>query len=79
MVDYFVEKAAMDLNKKVPTIPKQIYTLLSNYNFPGNIRELGGLIYNAISLHVTGVLSLETIKQKIFSDGIKENEIPWKR
>lgn len=74
LVDFFVEKAAMDLNKKVPTIPKQIYTLLSNYNFPGNVRELGGLIYNAISMHTAGVLSLETIKQKIFSDGIMENE-----
>ena len=74
LVEFFVEKAAAELGKKLPVIPKQLYPLLTNYEFPGNIRELGGLIYNAVSLHVSGVLSLETIKQKIFNDGIKEAE-----
>lgn len=74
LVDFFVNQAAQELNKKPPTIPKQLYTLLSNYNFPGNVRELGGLIYNALSMHIAGILSLEPIKQKIFSEGTNENE-----
>lgn len=74
LVDFFISKAASELGKKPPALPKQIYTLLSNYNFPGNIRELGGLIYNAVSLHIAGTLSLDTIKQKIFSGGILESE-----
>lgn len=74
LVDFFIKKAVKELNKKAPAVPKQIYTLLSNYNYPGNIRELGGLIYNAVGLHVAGMLSLETIKSKIFTEGIEEKE-----
>jgi DNA-binding NtrC family response regulator len=38
---------------------------LSNYSFPGNVRELEGIIYDAISVHQRGVLSLETIRKRL--------------
>ncbi|MCF8305447.1 MAG: sigma-54 dependent transcriptional regulator [Ignavibacteriales bacterium] len=66
LIDLFLEKAARSLGKPVPTAPKQIHTLLSNYNFPGNIRELEGIIFDAVSRHRTGILSLESIRNKIF-------------
>jgi len=67
LINHFLEKAANQLNKKKPTPPKELYTLLSNYNFPGNIRELEGIIYDAVSIHSGGVMSLEPIKEKIFT------------
>ena len=36
---HFIEKAANDLGKKVPTIPPELSTLLKTYHFPGNVRE----------------------------------------
>ncbi|AFN75442.1 two component, sigma54 specific, transcriptional regulator, Fis family [Melioribacter roseus P3M-2] len=72
LIDHFLEKAAEKLNKKKPTPPKELYTLLSNYNFPGNIRELEGLIYDAVSIHRFGVLSLDSIRNKIFPDMKKD-------
>ncbi|MFZ6031767.1 MAG: sigma-54-dependent transcriptional regulator [Melioribacter sp.] len=72
LTDYFLEKAAEKLNKKKPTPPKELYTLLANYHFPGNIRELEGLIYDAVSIHRFGVLSLDSIRNKIFADMKKE-------
>jgi DNA-binding NtrC family response regulator len=65
LIDQFITKASITLNKKRPTPPKELYTLLNNYQFPGNVRELEGMIFDAISLHTSGVLSLESIRAKI--------------
>ncbi len=66
LINHFLEKAAKQLNKKKPTPPKELFSLLSNYNFPGNIRELEGIIFDAVSVHRSGILSLEPIREKIF-------------
>ncbi|MFA5833181.1 MAG: sigma-54 dependent transcriptional regulator [Bacteroidota bacterium] len=65
LIDHFLAKAAASLNKKKPTPPKELYTLLNNYSFPGNVRELEGLIFDAVSLHSSGVLSLDSIRNTI--------------
>ena len=76
LIDHFITKAAELLNKKRPAVPKELYTILSNYSFPGNIRELEGMIFDAISLHSSGILSLELIRNKIFEfNEIKNNHV----
>ena len=65
LIDHFIAKAALHLNKKRPTAPKELYTLLANYDFPGNIRELEGMVFDAMSVHRSGLLSLESIRKKI--------------
>ncbi len=76
LIDHFITKAAELLNKKRPAVPKELYTILSNYSFPGNIRELEGMIFDAISLHSSGILSLELIRSKIFEfNEIKNNNV----
>ena len=65
LIDHFLSKSVTQLGKKRPTVPKELYTLLSNYPFPGNIRELEGMIFDAVSFHKSGILSLELIRQKI--------------
>ncbi len=67
LIDHFLDKAAEQLNKKKPTPPRELYTLLSNYSFPGNIREMEGIMFNAVSMHKSGVMSLEIIKDKLFT------------
>jgi DNA-binding NtrC family response regulator len=66
LINHFIEKASAQLNKKKPTPPKELYALLGSHSFPGNIRELEGIIFDAVSTHRSGVLSLESIKNKIF-------------
>ncbi len=68
LIDHFLTQAAAELGKKRPTVPREIYPLLSNYAFPGNVRELQGLIFDAVGIHTTGVLSLESLRRKIASD-----------
>ncbi len=68
LVDHFLSEAARELKKKKPTPPRELYTLLKTYHFPGNIRELRGMIFDAVSTHSSGVLSLETLKNKILGN-----------
>jgi two-component system, NtrC family, nitrogen regulation response regulator GlnG len=65
LADHFVSRAAETLGKKRPTVPKELFPLLTNYPFPGNVRELEGMIFDAVSLHSHGVLSLESIRKRI--------------
>ncbi len=65
LADHFIVRAAETLGKKRPTAPRELYPLLSNYPFPGNVRELEGVLYDAISVHQRGVLSLEAIRKRL--------------
>jgi DNA-binding NtrC family response regulator len=65
LAEHFLEQASKTLGKKKVTPPRELFTLLSAYHFPGNIRELEGMIFDAVSQHKSGVLSLESFKEKI--------------
>ena len=58
LLPHFLEKASRELGKKMPTPPKELYTLLCTYHFPGNIRELQSMVYDAVGKHVSGKLSM---------------------
>ncbi len=64
LTEHFLERAAIALGKKKPTPPRELFTLLENYHFPGNIRELEGMIFDAVSQHKSGVLSMESLRAK---------------
>jgi DNA-binding NtrC family response regulator len=65
LLDHFLGKAAETMKKDKPTPPRELVALLRNYNFPGNIRELEGMVFNAVSTHRSGILSLDTFKKAI--------------
>ena len=73
LVGHFLEKAAQSLGKKKITPPRELFTLLATYHFPGNIRELEGMVYDAVSRHKSGVLSMESFREKI-APGQKERQ-----
>ena len=65
LVEHFLEKAAVQLGKNKPTPPTELFTLLGAYHFPGNLRELESMIFDAVSRHKGGVLSMESFRDKI--------------
>ena len=65
LLDYLLNKAAVALKKKKPTAPRELLTLLKTYSFPGNVRELEGMVFDAVSQHRSGMLSMDSFKQKI--------------
>ena len=68
LLDYFLQIAADELQKVRPTPPPELLTLLSVYDFPGNIRELQAMIFDAVSRHEGGVLSLCSFKKLILPE-----------
>ncbi|MCG8633678.1 MAG: sigma-54 dependent transcriptional regulator [Desulfobacterales bacterium] len=62
LVDFFLNQAAEEMNRKKPAVPKELFTLLGTYHFPGNIRELQSMVYDAFSQHQARVLSMEAFK-----------------
>jgi transcriptional regulator with GAF, ATPase, and Fis domain len=65
LVDHFLEKAASALGKKKPTPPRELIPELLAYSFPGNIRELQAMIFDAVSRHTNKVLSLNSLRRHI--------------
>ncbi|WP_224982878.1 sigma-54-dependent transcriptional regulator [Geomonas agri] len=68
LFDHFLDEAARELNKKKPTVPKELPVLLTNYSFPGNVRELRALVYDAMSRHEAHMLSMDTFKRVLGKD-----------
>ena len=54
--------------------PRELLQLLATYSFPGNIRELKALVYNAVSVHRDRVLSMETFLKTIGRPETKQNQ-----
>ena len=65
LLDHFLEEAARSLGKRKPTIPRELPVLLATYSFPGNIRELKSMVYDAVSRHNAGILSTEAFRNAI--------------
>ncbi len=63
LIDTFMEQAAEALGKSVPTVPRELYTLLATYHFPGNIRELEAMIFEALSRHSSHILSCAPLRE----------------
>ncbi len=65
LLNYFIDDSSRNLNKKKPSLPNELVTLLSNYSFPGNIRELKAMVFDAVAQHKSGILSLDNFKKFI--------------
>jgi DNA-binding NtrC family response regulator len=65
LLDHFLGEAAREFGKKKPTAPKELALLLSTYAFPGNVRELKAMVADAVGLHQSRLLSLDSFKRAI--------------
>ncbi len=70
LIEHYLKKAAQTLNKKQPAAPRELTTLLRTYHFPGNVRELEGMIFDAVSRHTSGVLSMNSFREKISPESL---------
>jgi two-component system nitrogen regulation response regulator GlnG len=65
LLDHFLEEASQALRRKRPTPPKELLALLGSHHFPGNIRELRSMVFDAVSNHRSRMLSLDQFKAAI--------------
>ena len=59
LVTYFVQKFSKKLGKRIDTIPERVQSALSDYNWPGNIRELENVIERAVILAEGATLRID--------------------
>jgi DNA-binding NtrC family response regulator len=62
---HFLDEATQHMGKKRPTVSPRLITLLSAYHFPGNVRELRAMVFDAVTRHSSGMLTLESFKEII--------------
>ena len=65
LASHFIEKAAVALGKKKPSPPKELYALLAAYAFPGNVRELESMVFDAVANHESRMLSMAVFETRI--------------
>jgi DNA-binding NtrC family response regulator len=65
LVDHFLKKASKALGKQKLTPPEELFPVLATYPFPGNIRELESMIFDAATSCKSERLSLEPFRSYI--------------
>ncbi|WP_425538610.1 sigma-54-dependent transcriptional regulator [Microaceticoccus formicicus] len=68
LIELFIYKYSTLLGKKIDNISDEFCKKLSEYSFPGNIRELENIIERAIALSNDGVLDQIDLEQDFIED-----------
>jgi DNA-binding NtrC family response regulator len=59
LAEHFLDEAARETDRPRPSTPPAFATYLKMHDYPGNVRELQGMIFDAVIRHTSGVLSLD--------------------
>ena len=65
LLDHFLEEAAKEFKKKKPAYHQGLIDLLQSQHFPGNVRELRAMAFDAVGRHKSRMLSTETFRNAI--------------
>jgi DNA-binding NtrC family response regulator len=67
LFDHFLQATAQAQGKKKPAYTDDLLACLAAYPFPGNVRELQAMVYDAVALHDANLLSLASFRDKMGS------------
>ncbi len=73
LVERILEKATTAVGREKPQVPKNLFQVLRRYAFPGNIRELEGMLYDAVVRSEPGHLSLSSIIEATGLDSAQQS------
>ena len=62
LVNYFIEKYSGEYNKEIKKISPYAMALLTEYPFPGNVRELENIIERSVALETTNIILPENLE-----------------
>ncbi len=72
---FFLDQANQDLDKTVTGFDHEVEKVFSNYNWPGNLREMKNMIKRATLLNQNGTIGLSDISPDIYNSGADENNL----
>lgn len=73
LLDHFLGEAAREFGKAKPSYHPALLDLLQGYGFPGNVRELKAMVYDAVSGHQGRMLSADAFRAII---GVGSSGLP---
>lgn len=59
LIDHYLKTSSNSMRRSVPVIPEEVRTALEEYQYLGNVRELGNLIHNAVACNDSGTLAFK--------------------
>ena len=68
LLNYFLDEASKKLSKKKLATPPELDGLLESYDFPGNIRELRAMVFDAVSKQTDKMLSTKPFRDTMVRD-----------
>ena len=74
LVTYFVDQHARRMNRRIETIPPETMQALTQWHWPGNIRELENFIERAVILTSGTVLRAPLAELKVSADSIEARD-----
>lgn len=72
LVEHFIKKAALEVKRVINEVPPELFKYLKQHDFPGNVRELQNLIFNAAALSQNGCLSIDVILEKLNINSVEK-------
>jgi len=76
LFEHFLIAAALQLDKKKPFYSDELVRHLAAYSFPGNVRELQSIVFDAMAQHKSGPLSPETFVNAMGEGTINPGSAP---
>ncbi|RII31287.1 MAG: two-component system response regulator [Geobacter sp.] len=65
LVDHFLQKAADTLGRNRLYAPPELTKIICGYSFPGNVRELEAMVYDAVVRASAGEMPLDGFKEAV--------------
>lgn len=75
LLEHFTVEAAISMGKAPPACSVELCHYLGAYEFPGNIRELKAMIYDAVARHTSGILSKECFLQTMGANRLATSSV----
>ncbi len=75
LLEHLIRQAAKTLAIAPPSYPKELLDLLAVYHYPGNVRELQGIVFDAVARSKSGKLSQEPFRH-VMSSGRTQSTVP---
>lgn len=69
LLEYFIDKAATEFNKPAPLYGPQLIEFLMQYPFPGNVRELISMVFDAVGRNTAEMLLVHLFAKAIKQGG----------
>ena len=74
LCEHFIQKFNKELNKDIKTISKQALDYLKKYTWPGNIRELESIIYEAMVMSETQHIEEANLPMRVKGNKLEDDE-----